>query len=99
MGRINYDIIINAQNTLVEYWGENGKRVIEECLKVTPLNTNSKGFLDHCIACGGDWGQMLLTGIKKLFPFVWEAIPDDMGVNAWGCLCCVLQLCGVDLSE
>ena len=99
MGRISYDIIINAQNTLVEYWGENGKRVIEECLRATPLNMNSKEYLEHCIACGGDWGQMLLTGIKKLYPLVWNTIPWDMGVNAWGCLCCVLQLCGVDLSE
>lgn len=96
---ITYDVIINAQNTLVKYWGEDGKRVIEECSKVAPLNTNSKGFLEHCYACGGNWGQMLLTGIQKLYPNVYEVIPTDMGINAWGCLCCTLQLCRVDLSE
>lgn len=25
-------------------------------------------FLNHCFACGGNLGAMLLTGIKALFP-------------------------------
>jgi len=34
-------------------------------------------FLDNCTACGGDWVQMFFTGIRRLFPDVWEAIPND----------------------
>ena len=26
-----------------------------------------KDFLNHCTACGGNWGAMLLTGIKRVF--------------------------------
>jgi hypothetical protein len=27
-----------------------------------------KEFLNYCSACGGNWGAMLLTGIKRVFP-------------------------------
>lgn len=25
-------------------------------------------FIQNCSACGGNWGAMLLTGIKRVFP-------------------------------
>ena len=25
-------------------------------------------FMQNCSACGGNWGAMLLTGIKRVFP-------------------------------
>lgn len=53
-------------------------------------------FLSDCTACGGNWGGMILTGIKKLFPAVWDAIPEDMGDNAFIHLSYTLILCGVD---
>lgn len=96
---ITYEMILDAQSQIIEKWGEAGKRVIEETAKIVPFNGSSKQFLDHCTACGGDWGGMLLTGIHKLYPAVWDAIPDDMGVFAWACICSVLILCGVDTSE
>lgn len=96
---ITYEMIIDAQKNLVEYWGEDGKKVIEECVKVTPFNGSSKIFLNNCTCCGGDWGGMLLSGIQKLYPSVWEAIPKDMGTFAWGGICNTLILCGVDTSR
>lgn len=96
---ITYDMIHSAQERIITYWEEEGKRVIEECAKVKPFNGNSKDFLEHCIACGGNWGRMLLTGIHKLYPEVWDAIPEDMGDFAWPCICSVLVLCGIDISE
>ena len=96
---INYEMIQTAQAQLITSQGDDGQRVIEEAAKVNPFNGNSKQFLKHCTACGGNWGGMLLTGIHKLYPAVWEAIPDDMGVFAWACICSVLILCGVDTSE
>ena len=96
---ITYEMIQEAQTQIVEEWGEAGKRVIEEAAKVVPFNGNSKQFLDHCTACGGNWGGMLLTGIHALYPAIWDAIPDNMGVFAWACICSVLILCGVDTSE
>jgi hypothetical protein len=35
---------------------------------------------------------MLLTGIKRLYPKVWDAIPEDMGHNAWSCIIATLNL-------
>lgn len=96
---ITEKIITEAKNALIEQWGEAGEKVIAECGKCEPLNMTSKEFFDECTACGGNWGGMLLTGIKKLRPTVWEAIPDDMGDLAFGCLCSTLVLCGVDTSQ
>jgi len=96
---ITYDMIIEAQNYLVENWGEDGKKVIETAFTVNPFNGNTKAFLDHCSACGGNWGGMFLTGIKRLYPNVYNAIPDDMGVFAFTCIAMTMRLCGVDTSE
>lgn len=52
-------------------------------------------FLDHCTAHGGNWGGMLLSGLKKLRPKVWNAIPDKMGPFSWALICDTIKLCGV----
>lgn len=96
---ITADMIINAQTDIITAWGESGKQVIETCAQSNPLNIDFKEFLSYCTACGGNWGGMLLTGIKELRPAVWEVIPDDMGVFAWQGICSTIILCGVDTSE
>ena len=96
---ITYKDITCAQEAVVEYWGEDGKKVIEAAYHVTPFNNTFKEFLTHCTACGGNWGGMLLSGIRELYPTVWEVIPDDMGIMAWAGICNTLILCGVDTSE
>jgi hypothetical protein len=42
---------------------------------------------------------MFLTGIKRLYPNVYNAIPDDMGIFAFMCIGMTMLLCGVDTSE
>jgi hypothetical protein len=74
-------------------WGDNILTVID---RQNTVQMTMKEFLSHCTACGGNWGGMLLTGIKKLYPAVWEAIPDNMGSFAWACLCNTLKLLGVE---
>lgn len=74
-------------------WGDSILSVID---KQDTVKMTMKDFLSHCIACGGNWGGMLLTGIKELWPEVWEAIPDDMGMFAWRCLCDTLTMLGVE---
>ena len=93
---ITYDMIMDAQETLVNNWKDDGKKVIEICHTINPFNKSIDDFLNHCTACGGNWGGMLLTGIKKLYPDVYDAIPDDMGINVWICIISTLILCGVD---
>jgi len=89
-------MIKEAQEDLVENWGE---AVVMECRKFEPLNMNCSEFLKHCTACGGNWGGMLLTGVRELRPSVWDVIPDDMGWNAWVHICHTLILLGVDTSD
>lgn len=96
---LTIEMIETAKKDLVTFWGDTGFNVIKVCETVAPFNGASKEFLQHCTACGGNWGGMLLTGIKELYPEVWSAIPDDMGVFAWAALCSALILCGVDTSE
>lgn len=89
-------MIKDAKDQIRSCWNE---EVVIECEKLVPLNMNFKEFLDHCSACGGNWGGMLLVGLKKLRPTVWDLIPDDMGIYAWQCICSTLILCGVDIFE
>lgn len=96
---ITFENIIEAQDYLVENWGEDGKNVILACFHEKPFNDSFKNFLSYCTACGGNWGGMLLTGINKLYPKVYEAIPDNMGCFAWVRICDVLLLLGVDTTE
>lgn len=102
--RFTYDEIKEAQDNLVRWWGEDGKRVIEAIFNMDGDTINVRGmtmkeFLQSCTACGGNWGGMLLSGIKHLFPNVWKAIPENMGDYAWPCICYTLMLCGIDTKE
>jgi hypothetical protein len=94
-------MIMSNVDILRERWGEAADTVIAECSKVN-FNGNSSEFLDHCTACGGNWGGMLSTGIKALFPSVYAALPEKLGrngVEAFDSLVIVLNLCGVNTAE
>lgn len=87
---------VDAIMVVKEEWGDNVLAMV--CLaKKTPMTFDQ--FLDHCTACGGNWGGMLLTGVRELWPEVWDIIPDGMGVHAFATICNLLILLGVDTSE
>lgn len=97
---------IKAFNNLVDLWGTETALKISEITGYSDFPVFNADDEDHrdlsdfmklCTACGGDWGQMLLTGIKALWPEVYDAIPDDMGVNAFVAILNVLVLCGVEI--
>jgi hypothetical protein len=55
-------------------------------------------FLDSCIACGGNWGAMLTTGLKELYPSVYHMIPQTPVANFtayFAFIAAVIRLCGV----
>jgi hypothetical protein len=93
---IQYEIIAGAQNTLIDLWGEDGKKVIEACFNSNTKEMTTDEFLDNCIACGGNWGGMFLSGIERLYPAVYDAIPDQMGSQAILGILAVLTLCKID---
>ena len=82
----------NPREFLSSLWGDHVLAVIDQ-QKSIPMTM--KEFLNHCTACGGNWGGMLLTGINKLYPDVYDAIPDDMGPFAWSGICTTLSLLSV----
>ena len=86
---------VDAIKVVKENWGDDF--LMKACLaEKTPMTFDQ--FLDHCTACGGNWGGMLLTGIRKLWPEVWDIIPNDMGVHAFTTICNLLILLGVDTN-
>ena len=102
---ITRDDIREAEQHIIDEWGVAGDKVVNEaCLvrHVAPFGGGTKEFLDHCVCCGGDWGAMFLSGLKKLYPSVYAAIPDDMGATgneAFINIIYVMMLCGVDTSR
>lgn len=87
---------MEALDTVRNEWGD--EVVVYACM-AQKTKINFKDFLDLCTACGGNWGGMLLSGVRRLYPDVWDAIPEDMGVHAWGTICSLLIILGVDTSE
>ena len=80
---------------LIEEWGEAGERVLAEVDKIDKVEMTFDDFLGYCFACGGNWSAMFLSGIKKLWPQIWDAIPENMGHHFWVCLSVLIKLCGV----
>lgn len=87
---------MEALDTVRNEWGD--EVVVYACM-AQKTKMSFKDFLDQCTACGGNWGGMLLSGVRRLYPDVWDAIPEDMGVHAWGTICSLLIILGVDTSE
>lgn len=80
---------------IVAVWKESGVNVVEECDKVKKFSGNLQEFLTHCTACGGDWGNMFLSGVKALYPDVWNSIPDKMGVFSFVGIMATLNYLGI----
>ena len=79
-----------------EHWGD----AVLTAIDAEPaLQMSFDEFLDHCTAHGGNWEGMLLSGLKKLRPKVWNAIPDKMGPFSWILICGTIKLCGVFPSD
>ena len=93
---MDYTDIIYYMSLLAKEWGKDGENVVAECFKANTRKMSCNDFLENCSACGGNWGGMLLTGVKRLYPEVWEVIPEDMGHNAWGCIIATLKLLKID---
>lgn len=93
---MTYAEMMEMYQMLRDNWGEEVVMMIHNAPKQTGMKFDN--FLKHCTACGGNWGGMLLTGVNEFWPEVYAAIPDSMGVNAFGCICATIRLLGIDTS-
>ena len=80
------------EDTLNSRWGEDFVKVVQ---RAEPLNMTVREFFDECLACGGNWSSSWLSGVKRLRPEVWDAIPSNMGKNSWETIMLLLTYLGV----
>ena len=80
---------LSARESITHFWG---KGVLDAIDRQHAIPLTRDIFLNHCTACGGDWNAMLLSGIKALYPEVYDAIPDDMGYLAFRLICDTMEL-------
>ena len=73
-------------------WGEDFTKVLQQ---TDPISMSLDKFLDECLACGGNWTGMILSGIKSLRPELYAAVPDYMGERAFKTLLDTLLYLGV----
>lgn len=83
---------LSERNFIAHIWGNTVLEAIDN-QTITPMTMDE--FLKHCTACGGNWGGMLLTGLKELYPEVYNTIPDEMGMFAWRGICDTLTLLSI----
>lgn len=95
---MTYNDYKEVMETLAKDWGEDGEKVVALALH-NPVNISFDNFLMHCVCCGGDWGAMLLSGVKHYRPEVYDAIPEHMGVYAFKDILLVLSLLGVSTKK
>lgn len=76
---------LTDEEVLIVAWEEKGIEFVNDYYngELPNLDMTSNEFLTHCTACGGDWGGMLLSGIRELLPQVWEEIPEKLGSNGF----------------
>lgn len=94
-----YNYITEAQEALVKYWGEDGKKIIAQCFQERAFGGDITAFLKFCTAHGGNWGGMFLSGIDYLYPEVYALIPNEMGQSAFACIMYTMLLLGVKTWE
>ncbi len=86
--------ILNAFDIVRERWGD---AVAEEIIRAEIKPMSFDTYLSkYCYACGGDWGKMLLSGVHELYPEVWDAIPEYMGVNCFSTITLLLVALGIE---
>ena len=88
---------LNPDEYVVACWHEAGLAIVNLVAEKYSNNDfmDLDEFLSHCTACGGNWGGMLLSGIKELFPDVWELIPEHMGIFAFSVISDTLRLLNI----
>ena len=66
-----------------------------------------KEFMSNCVACGGNWVAMLLSGVERVFPEHYDSVIKGVeevgfgsgGVKAFAYVCDWLEEHGIIMEE
>lgn len=98
---ISPERINEAIDFLRSQWGEEKADEVINLCQSQPLNISKDEYMKHVTTCGGNWGAMMLSGIKELAPDVYNAMPDKLGwcgEYAFFAICHTIELLGVDFN-
>ena len=87
--------IINLISDVLVQWGKYGNDILNAAFN-SHNKMSFREFIGACSGCDGDWVEIVISGIDKLFPEVYSALPENLGPNALEKLTKVLILCGVE---
>lgn len=52
-------------------------------------------FFVPALASGDEWFSIFMSGLKKVAPDIWDAIPSNPGVHGLDAICCVMTMIGI----
>ena len=87
--------IANLVSDVLVQLGESGNDTINAAFNDHSKITFSE-FMGACSGCNGDWVEIVISGIGKLYPEVYSTLPENLGPNALEILTKILILCGVE---
>jgi hypothetical protein len=98
--------ITEIYNDIINFWGEEVGNNVIVAIHEAPKYRGSgrlpwKEFLDYCTACGGNWVGLIISGLRKIAPEVFDALPDNLGnpTKAFATICNIVYLLGVDFPS
>ena len=59
---------------------------------------SGKDFSNGCTACGGTLTETLFTGMRRLFPEVYDEVPSDVEFSTHNIIEILNKVCNVDFN-
>ena len=87
--------IANLVSDVLVAWGDSGNDIVNAAFNDHSKITFSE-FMGACSGCNGDWVDIIISGIDKLYPEVYSTLPENLGPDSLEILTKVLILCGVE---
>ena len=87
--------IANLVSDVLVAWGESGNDIVNAAFN-DHLKITFSDFMCECSGCNGNWVDIIISGIDKLYPEVYSTLPENLGPDALEILTKVLILCGVE---
>lgn len=90
---------LSPEETLLALWGLDGYAILKYVESIDLKKYDLETFLTQDCISTSDFGQLILSGLKKVFPTVYRMIPEDMSVFAFVALYELLYILNVRKKE